>query len=457
MENFQEKVPYGLSEEAAKAISDSIELEQYHIAKAELLHLHPADLADFISSINYDYKVKIIQILGRELDPELFLNLDIHVKQKVISILGLPKFAKLINKLELEDELYVIEDLDEEYQQKILPLLPEDKRISIEESLSYPEDSAARLMHKRIVAVPEYWNVGQTIDYLRNHPELPENFHEIFVIDPKHRPIGSIIVSKVVRSQRDVQISTIVKKDIKTIKTDYNKEDIAYLFKQYGLASVPVINKDGRLVGMIVIDDVVDLIDEEAEQDILRMGGIQETDVHTASFYTAKHRFPWLFVNLLTACITSTVITFFEDTIQQLVILAAIMPIVASMGGNAGTQAVTVAVRALSTKELTNLNAFRVIIKEIIASLLNSIALAILGGIIILIWYHNITLSLVFSIAVIINLTLAGFFGITIPLLLNKGGADPAVSSTVILTALTDIIGFFAILSIAKIFLVKLV
>jgi magnesium transporter len=444
---------YGLTEETARAIHDALDLDQHDLVKAQLSELHYADLADFISSASYEDKQKVIEELGGEFDPLVLIELDPSVKADVIEILGPNKTAEYITKLDLGDAVYVIEDLDEETQQNILNLLPQEIKVAVAESFTYPENSAGRIMEKLVVAAPEYWSVGQTIDYLRQQPDLPEDFYEIFVIDPKHHPVGGVLLSRLLRTPQGVHISEVMKKDIKVINTHTDQEEVSFLFRQYALVSAPVVNKDGRLVGVISMDDVMEVIEEEAEEDLLRMGGINETDLHAASFETARHRFPWLFVNLLTAFLTSTVINLFQDTIQQLVTLAALMPVVASMGGNAGTQTVTVAIRAIATKDLNSMNAMRVLFKESIACALNGLALAILGGITVLILYSDLRLSLIFASAVIINLTFAGFFGTLIPIMINRRGADPALSSSVFLTAITDMIAFFVFLGIAKLLL----
>ena len=373
-------------------------------------------------------------------------------------MLGLKRAANAISELDSDDALMVLEEMDEDRQKELLDHISDTERTFIEEGLSYPEDSAGRLMQREVVTVPSQWNVGQCIDYIRRRAddeenELPSIFYDIFVIDARHHPVGAVSLSALLRSRRQTPVSEVMEEDMHEIPVDTDQEDIAFLFRQRDLVSAPVIDMAGRLVGAITIDDVVDVIHEEHEEDIMRMGGVIEDDLYQASISTARARFSWLVVNLLTAILASMVIGLFDATIQEVVALAVLMPIVASMGGNAGTQTLTVTVRALATKELTGANAFRVITKEVIVGCFNGIAFAILTGLVAWLWFGSSTLGIVIASAMVINMIVAGLAGTTIPIMLERAGIDPAIASSVFLTTITDVVGFFAFLGLAALFL----
>ncbi|MCD6034367.1 MAG: magnesium transporter [Rickettsiales bacterium] len=445
---------YGLDKTDTQEIIatlDAIDLARFRSLVADL---HSADMADLIYVLNYDQRRTLVDFIRERFDPALLVDLDDGVREEIITLLGVVQSAEAISKLELSDALQVIEDLDEEMQQSILQALPEDYRERLKEGLSHPEDSAGRITNQNIVSVPEFWTVGQTIDYLRTAQNLPDDFFQIYVVDPKYCPVGGVSVSRVVRSTRDIVIRDIMNTDLKLINPDMDQEEVAFVFRQYGLTSAPVINEDGRLVGVISMGDIVEVIDEEAEEDIMHLGGVSEINLHANLLETAKSRFPWLMVNLLTALLASSVIAFFQGEIQKFVALAVLMPIVASMGGNAGIQSLTVAVRALATKDLTTTNAFRVIIKETLSGGVNGVLLAIVTGGIAYLRYEDMVLGLVIGGAIIMTLLLAGFAGIAIPLILVRFGADPAIASGIFLTAVTDVVAFATFLGFAAIFLI---
>lgn len=447
--SFDNEETYGLSDDIARSLVTALEIDDHALVAELLANLHPADIALFISTVTAESRIKLIEMLRPNFNPEILVALDTTVRAAVIAQLGAEDSAAALTKLDTEDAVYVIEDLPSLAREAILVSIPEEERHALQDSLAYPENSAGRIMQKKLVSVPEYWTVGQTIDYLRQNNELPDEFYEVYVVDPKHRPVGSILVSKIMRNQRSVVINDIMQTEIKILNTDLDQEEVSFLFSQYALTSAPVVNKDGRLVGLVSINDIVEIIEEEAEEDIMRMGGVTETDLHAAFFQTARHRFPWLFVNVATAFIASMVIGLFQGSIQNMVALATLMPIVASMGGNAGTQTLTVIVRAIATKELSPINSFRIIGKECLAGSLNGLFFALLTGIAITLWHHNLQLSMVFAAAIIINLTMAGLAGTVIPLVLNRMGIDPAIASSVFLTAITDTVGFFSFLGLA--------
>jgi len=319
----------------------------------------------------------------------------------------------------------------------------------VEEGLAFPEDSAGRLMERDFVAVPAFWSVGETIDFLRESDDLPNDFYDIFVVDPRHKAVGTIALSHVLRSKRPIKIKDIMVSDIVTVPAMMDQEEVAFLFSQQDLVSAPVVDDANRLIGTITVDDVLDVIHEEAEEDIMRLGGVSSDDLYSAAFETGRSRFSWLFVNLLTAIAASIVIGLFEGTIEQIVMLAVLMPIVASMGGNAGTQTMTVAVRALATKELTASNAMRVLGKEALVGVYNGFLFALLIGCVAWYWADSWQIGGVMAIAMIVTLVLAAFSGMAIPLILARTGIDPAIASSVILTTITDVVAFTAFLGLA--------
>lgn len=441
---------FGLDEETIHNLLEALMHDHYDQVNTIIHTMHSADIADFMAITYTEARQKLIELLRPHFDPEILICLDPLVRTQVMDQLGLETSALLLTKLETDDVVYAIEDLSHTIQQEILTILPIETRIAVEEALAYPENSAGRIMQKRLVFVPEYWTVGQTIDYFRQNQNLPEEFYEIFIVDPKHRPIGGVIVSRILRSDRSVVVNDIMESDLDLIPTDMDQEEVSYLFKKYTLTAAPVINKDGRLVGVITVDDIVEIIEEEAEEDILRLGGISRTDIHSAFFQTAQHRFRWLFVNLVTASLASMVIGHFAPSIQTMVILASLMPIVASMGGNAGTQALTVVTRGIATKEITSLNSFRLILKETMVGMCNGVGFAFLSTLLLWFWQGDFSLALVFAAAIIVNLTIAGLAGACIPLFLNRLKIDPAITSSIFVTTITDVIGFLAFLGLAS-------
>ncbi len=415
--------------------------------------LHAADLADLVQLLEPEERLRLVTALGPDMDPDTFSYLDETVRDELLEVLGPERAGQIVAELETDDAVDIIEELDEEEQREILERLPMPERIAVEEQLAYPEDSAGRLMQREFVAVPEYWLVGQTIDYMRTTPELPDEFYDIFIIDPRMRPVGGVPVSRVLRSRRSVPIRELKLKELRLVPATMDQEEVAFLFRQYGLVSAPVVDADGRLIGVITVDDVVDVIQEEAEDDILKLGGVQETDVFARPVETVKRRAPWLVVNLVTAILASLVIAMFEEAIAQLVALAVLMPIVASMGGNAATQTLTVAVRSLAVRELTPANAARVIVKELLVGTINGLLFLAVGVVVALVWFGDPTLALVFGLAMLINLATAAFAGVAVPLAFHRFGLDPAVASGVFVTTVTDVVGFFAFLGLAGYFL----
>lgn len=420
--------------------------------------LHYADVADLLERLSREERGQFVEVIRDQFDPEVLAELDETVREEIVGHLGVRDVATALTELDSDDAVEVLEEMDEAQQRAVLDHIPDEERTLIEESLSYPDDSAGRLMQREIVTVPSHWNVGQCIDFVRRIAEedegrLPSVFYDIFAIDARHHPVGSIALSKLMSSRRQVPVTEVMEEDMQQIYVNTDQEDVAFLFRQRDLVSAPVVDANGRLVGAITVDDVVDVIHEEHEEDIMRMGGVSEDDLYNAAVSTTRTRFSWLCVNLLTAILASIVIGLFDATIEEIVALAVLMPIVASMGGNAGTQTLTVTVRALATKELTASNAYRIISKEVIVGVFNGVIFAVLTGIVAWVWFQSPELGGVIAVAMVINMVVAGFSGAVIPIALDKFGADPAIASSVFLTTMTDVVGFFAFLSLAALVL----
>ena len=427
-----------------------------------IAELHPADAADLLERLGADERARVVEILRRDFDSDILSELDETVRDHVVECLGVENVAAVIAGMDSDDALEVIEELDEDEQQQVLDAIPVGDRTLIEEGLSYPEDSAGRLMQREVVTVPEFWNVGETIDFLRHSADkdeeegedvLPAQFYDLFVVDPSHKPVGTVPLSRFLSARRQVPITAIMETKMKVLDVTTDQEDVAFMFRQRDLVSAPVVDAAGRLVGAITIDDVVDVIDEEHEEDIMRLGGVSEDDLYDATVDTTRARFSWLLINLGTAVMASAVIGMFDATLEQMVALAILMPIVASMGGNAGTQTLTVAVRALAMKELTPTNAARVIGKETLVGVFNGILFAGIIGVVTWIWFGDPALGVVIGLAMIVNMFVAGLAGSTIPLALDRMGVDPAVASGVFLTTITDVVGFFVFLGLAGLIL----
>ncbi len=443
---------YGLSHEIVEAVETAVdEGESPSAIRALVIPLHAADLADLLERLPKDDRLAVVHALGEELDSDVFSYLDDSVRESIVDELPNAVLANIVRDLESDDVIDFLEDLDEEDQREILDSVPAEDRVLYEQSLSFPEYSAGRLMRRETVTIPEFWTVGQTIDFMRGEDtDLPDDFYNLIVVTPAHKPVGLVQLSKLLRTKRVVPISAVMETDNKVMPADMDQEDVAFLFRQYGLVEAPVVDGDGRLVGVLTIDDIVDVMDEEHEDDILKLGGVSEDDFYSDFMETTRLRFSWLLVNLATAIVASLVIALFEDALAKVVALAVLMPIVASMGGNAGTQTLTVAVRALATNELTTKNALRILVKEVLVGGANGILFAIIMGIIAWLWFGDPLLGGVIATAMIANLLIAGLSGVLIPLGIEKIGQDPAIASTVFLTTITDVVGFFVFLGLAS-------
>lgn len=417
------------------------------------LLLHEADLADLIQLLRPEQREPLIATLGRDFNAAALSELDEGVRDQVLEAMPNEKVAEALQQLDSDEAVYLIEDLDKQDQTDILAKLPSFERAALERSLEYPEDSAGRIMQTDLIAVPPFWSVEQTLEHMRETEDLPDRFYEVFVVDPAYHLIGSVALDRLLRSKRLINIEAITNRDIHPVDVTSDQEEVARTFERYNLTSAPVIDPDRRLVGVITADDVVEVIQEEASEDILRLGGVAGESVSDPVWETAKRRFIWLFVNLGTAILASLVISLFDATIEQMVALAVLMPIVASMGGNAGTQTMTVAVRALATQDLSAVNAARVIGRETVVGLLNGLMFAVIMGAIAYFWFGSGPLGVVIGSAMVINLLVAALSGILIPLGLYALDLDPAIASGVFVTMMTDCVGFFAFLGLAALWL----
>ena len=435
-------------------VEAALEAGDAKLVRSITRELHAADLADLIENLEQENRVKLIAALGRSFDVEALAELDEDARDALMEALPNDVIASAINKLDTDDALYLIEDMEQGEREDILAKVSKEDRAALNRALDYPENSAGRLMQTEFVAVPEFWSVGQTIDHVRVAKDIPDDFVEIYVVDPGFHLKGVLPLARVLRSARTAKISDIMDGEQTVFKVLENQEDIAYKFEQYNLVSAAVIDDAGRLVGTLMVDDIVDVIQEEAEEDILHLGGVGSEETITDTVWqTTRSRFSWLFVNLLTAILASWVISLFGGTIKQMVALAILMPIVASMGGNAGTQTMTVAVRALATRNLGPLNAMRVAFRESSVGLINGVFFAVIVGLFSWWWFGSDKLGLVIAAAMVINLMAAALAGILVPLTLDHFDIDPAIASGTFVTTVTDVVGFFAFLGLASIWL----
>jgi magnesium transporter len=441
------------SEAVSPEFVAALDLTDAKRVRAMTRDLHAADLADLIVALDPIDRTRLIQALGRKFDVEALAELDEAARDEVIESLPSETVAKAIEQLDTDDAAYLLEDLEEEERAEILDQVPEEERAAINRALDYSEGTAGRLMSTEFVAVPSFWTVGKTIDYLRATRDLPEDFVEIYVVDPAFHLTGTVPLSRILRSPRDTKIERIADDEQVVFTVDDEQDDIAIKFERYNLVSAAVTDADGRLVGTLMIDDIVEVIQDEAEADMLHLGGVGEGEAGDSLWRMIRTRVPWLSVNLLTGLLAAGVISLFGASIQQMVALAIIMPIVASMGGNAGTQTMTVTVRALATRNLGPLNALKTVMRECGVGFANGALFAIVLGLIAAWWFNSESLGLVVAAAVMINLLAAALAGILIPLALDRLEIDPAVSSGVFVTMITDVVGFFAFLGLATVWL----
>ncbi|MGB0844181.1 MAG: magnesium transporter [Alphaproteobacteria bacterium] len=435
-------------------VSTAIELGDNLSLEAQITALHPADLADLFEFLPRDKRIDLAERVGPLMDSETLTFLEGQVREEVLGTFTPENLGVALGELETDDAVDLIEDFDEDVQREVLTAVPAQDRALIEDALSYPEESAGRLMSQDFVTMPASWSVGQAIDHLRNAKDLPDDFHDIYVVEAGQKPVGVMSVSRVLRSARKTKLSQIMSTDLHTMAPTLDQEETAHEFRQYALVSAPIVDDNERLVGVVTVDDVVHVIDEEAEDDLLKLAGLgSEADFFANARSTAQNRFPWLLLNLATAVLASLVIGLFSDSLEKVVALAILMPIVASMGGNAGTQTLTVAIRGMAMRDLTRATALRFVGKEMLIGSINGIVFAFIVSIIAWIWFGQTTLAVVIAIAMVVNMFVAALGGALIPLILDRFGIDPANASGVFLTTVTDVVGFVAFLGLAAAFI----
>jgi magnesium transporter len=423
---------------------------------AELITaLRPADVADLMGFLTEDYRAEIVPQIPAEALAEILAELDDSIREEVLEIVPPATLAKALEDLDSDDAADVVDDLDEKKRESVLAALPAQDRSAIEASLAYEDETAGRMMQREVALAPQFWTVGQAIDHMRSAgEELPEIFFDLYVVDPAMRPVGAAPVSRIVRAPRETPLSEIME-PVTEIPVDMDQEEVAYIFDKYHLISAPVVEPGGRLVGQITVDDVVGVIQEEGEEDMLALANVSDAGRDASVAGIVRSRIPWLLANLVTEAVAVSAIAIFQDEVAKVVALAVLMPIISSIGGNAGTQTLAVAVRALASRELNASNAPRIIIREVIAGVINGAGLAVAMGLAVIAYYHDVRLALTAGLALIIDLFVAATGGIFAPLILERLGRDPAVSSSIIVTFLTDLMGFFSVLAIASVMLLR--
>ena len=446
------KVNFEFNKEYIRVVNEKIQNNDALFITNAFKEIHPADAADIIENLNENDREKLIKLNNFKIDPEVFIELNESIQSEIIKYLSSETIISILKNLESDNAIKILENLDEKNKNIVLNSLPPKDRFALQESLSYPEDTAARLMQREFTAIPSNWSVGQTIDYLRENKDLPEEFLEIFIVDNEFKPIGTVPSSKVLRTSRDTKMQSIMLETQLSIPVDMDQEEVGHLFENYNLNSACVVDKSNKLVGMITSDDVLTVLKEEAEEDALRLAGVGDEEITDGVFKKTKRRFNWLLLNLFTAFIATWVIYMYEDAIKEMVLLAVLMPIVASMGGNAGMQTLAVTIRALATKELSAGNFSKIVTKEFIIGILNGIIFAVIAATIVQLWLDQINLSILIAVAMILNMIVAGLFGILVPVALKRMKIDPAVASSVFVTTITDVVGFLSFLGIGAYF-----
>ena len=450
--NKDKIVNFEFNKEYIKVITEKISDSDASFISNSFKEMHPADAADIIEHLSTDDRENLIKLNNFKIDPSIFIELNEAIQTEITKYLSNESIVFILKNLDSDDAIKVLENLDEKNKTDILGSLPPKDRFILLESLSYPEDSAARIMQRQFTAIPSNWSVGQTIDYLRENRDLPEEFLEIFIVDNEFRPIGTVSSSKVLRTAREAKMISITNETQFLIPVDMDREEVGRMFENYNLNSACVVDKNNKLVGMITNDDVLTVLAEEAEEDALRLAGVGDEEITDGIVKKTKRRFNWLLLNLFTAFLATWVISLFGATIEQMVALAFLMPIVASMGGNAGMQTLAVTVRAIATNDLTENNFTQNIFKEFSIGILNGIIFALISAAIVQLWFQDSILSLIISISMVLNMIVAGLFGILIPISLKKFKVDPAIASSVFVTTITDVIGFLSFLGIGAYF-----
>lgn len=444
---------FGITDRTVAEVLNAVMQGDAAAIDALLDPLHPADIAHLIELIDSRERRDLLTLWQGGIDGDILSELDENLREEIIQQLRPDELATALRDLDSDDVVDLVEYLDEDQQEAVLDALDASDRVVVEQALSYPKESAGRHMQSELVRAPEHWTVGEAIDYLRSDVVLPDQFYHIILVDPRLKATGYVTLGRILSHARATPLRDLTEETFRTFHVAQGVEEVAQAINHYHLITAPVVDDDGRVVGVITIDDAMAFLEEEAEEDILRLAGVGEGSLSDNVFETTKQRFPWLAVNLLTAILASLVISLFEETIAGLVALAVLMPIVASMGGNAGTQSLTVAVRALATRDLTPSNVWRVIRREALVGLLNGLAFAVVMGVVGTIWFDAPMLGVVIAVAMVINLLVAGLAGIGVPVVMDRFGIDPALASGTFVTTVTDVVGFFAFLGLASVML----
>ncbi len=452
-EEKKEETLFGASEELLAQIKDDLDAENVASIRTRVRFLQPADVADLINRLSGDQRRSFVGAIRPVLDPEVVTYIEENIREEILDILGVQGFAKAVSKLDSDDALDLIADLDEDQMRAVLRAIPAGERAFLEEVLTYPEDSAGRLMQREIVTVPPFWTIGETIHFVHETADLPDTFYTIYVVDPRHHPIGQISLSNLLREEEMTLVSEVMDKTLNLIPAVTDQEEVAGMFRHYALVSAPVVDPSGRIVGMITVDDIVTVIDEEAEEDILKLAKAAESDFTTPVAKTAYWRIRWLIITLVNTLMASYVISTFETSIQKMTALSFLMTINAAMGGNSGMQVVTVVVRALAMKDIKETDAWKAVRKEILVGLMTGTFFAfILGGVAAL-WVQDLQLGIVLSVALLLNMLWAACAGTLFPIVIQRLKLDPAISAGPILTTTTDVLGYFIFLGLATWFL----
>ena len=444
---------YILDEKISNSLTEALETQNLVTIEEIISKSDNVQLAYFLLTSTYQHRKELLNNINDNLVKDILIHLVPDLRQEIIKILGIKKVASLISQLDTEDIVAIIEDLDKESQISILNVLPKRNKVFVNELLSYPEESAGRLMHKDIIIAPEYWTINQLLNFLTQHNKLNKEFYEIFIVDPKLNPIGYLRLDTIISADNTQIIKNLMRTDIKIIKSQTTQEEVAETFRKYSLLSAPVVNKDGRIIGSIIVHDILNVMHQEAEKDVLHLGMVSNNDISSSLLKTVIKRLPWLIINLMTATISSMIIGIFSNTLQHFITLSIIMPIIASMSGNAGLQALTVTIRALSTKQLTHRNAHRLLFKELSVGFINGLILAVISSIALMIRGQDLNIQILAGSSMIITFSIATLLGAAIPMILNFFKVDPAISSSIIICATSDTLSFLIFLGMATIFL----
>ena len=441
-----------LDKQTSDLLIDAIEEERAEDIQDILRGVDGVQMASFLLTSTPNQRKELLKNAEDDLVSEILLHLVPGLRQEVVSTLGVQKVASLISDLDSEDVVIVVEDLSKEYQEEILRLLPEEKCLLLNELLSYPEKSAGRLMHKDITVVPEHWSIQQLTTFLCSNAQQ-KKLHEIFVINPKLQPIGILALDHIITATKSTLVKQLMDTDIKVIRPNAKQEEVSEMFRQYSLLSAPVVDKEGRIIGSILVYDIINVVHEEAEEDVLHLGMVSDSDISSPLMKTVKQRMPWLLVNLLTSTTSSLVIGWFSDTIKSFVALSVIMPMIASMSGNSGLQALAVTIRALATKQLTYRNSRRLLVKELCVGLVNGAVIAAIASFAVVARFRDISIEALFVVSMVVTFSISTLSGAAVPMMLNFFKADPAISSSIIVCAASDIISFLIFLGLATMFL----